>query len=72
VPARVHAVGDAPAVEPSHVGRSAVDANALLALTTLGFTKREAQCALDVARECLDDNATLDAAIRAALRHCPR
>jgi hypothetical protein len=67
------AVGfEASAVEPSHVGRSAVDANVLLALTTLGFTRREAESALTLARETLADEADLETAVRAALRHCPQ
>jgi Holliday junction resolvasome RuvABC DNA-binding subunit len=55
----------------SHVGRDAIDADVLLALTALGFTKREAVHAVEWARECLDDNADLESAGRAALQHCP-
>jgi hypothetical protein len=57
---------------PSHVGRLEIDTNVLLALTTLGCTKREAKRALDLARETLADDADLETAVRGALRHCPR
>jgi hypothetical protein len=56
----------------SHVGQQAIDADALLALTTLGFTKRESRSALDAAREDVSDDANLETVIRAALRNCPR
>lgn len=58
--------------ESSHVGRGRIDVDALLALTTLGFKKREAQRVLELARADLDEDAGLEAVVRAALRYCPR
>ena len=56
--------------EVPHVGESArpFAADAMLALTTLGFTKREARAAVEAARDELGEAASLEDVVRAALR----
>jgi 5-methylcytosine-specific restriction endonuclease McrA len=61
--ARVHAAG---------TDTTVVRADAVLALTTLGFRKPIATGAVDSALDELGSEATLERVIRGALRHCPK
>jgi len=64
-------VGDLKArSEVSHVGEA--DADARLALTTLGFRKAVAIAAVAKARYQVGRAAVLETLVRAALRECPR
>jgi hypothetical protein len=59
--------GSATKLEP-HVGRDDIDADARLALTTLGFRSNEARDAIVEARRTLAASAPVDEVVREALR----
>ena len=58
---------------PSHVGQASTDAvtEARSALVEMGWTASTARAALDRAASELPGNASVEATIRAALKHCP-